>query len=97
MGAEKNLAVEVQAGIGFGMIEGDDVGGAIVGKPALVEGDHCGQAEEVQAEGVSGQPELVFEQVTGDADELGDADRAGALAVADLDFVHGTCLPRCSS
>jgi hypothetical protein len=95
--AEEDFAVEVQGGIEFTVIEGDDVGGAVMVEPAAVESDHLGEGEEVQAEGVGVELELMFEEVAGGAEEGGDLDGASALAVAYLDLVHGTVLPRCSS
>jgi hypothetical protein len=47
------------------VIEGDDVGGAVMIEPAPIECDHPGQREQVEAEGVSVEAELVFEEVTG--------------------------------
>jgi hypothetical protein len=95
--AKKNFAVEFECGIILAVVESDDVGGAVMGEPALVEFGHSPKREQVQAQGISGEAELLFEEVTRDVDQGLGSYGAKALAVADLDLVHGRFLPRCSS
>jgi len=95
--AEEHFAVEFECRVVGVVVESDDIGGAGVIEPALIECDHGGQGEQVEAQGIVGEAELMFEEVSGGADEGGGMKAAGALAVTDQDFVHGSVLPRCSS
>jgi hypothetical protein len=96
-GAEEDFTIEAQGGIGRAVIEGDDVGGAFVIEPAPIEGDHSGEGEQVQAQRVGVELKLVIEEVSGGLEEGRGPDATSALAIANLEFVHGTVLPRCSS
>jgi hypothetical protein len=96
-GAEEDFTIEGEGGVRRAVIEGDDVGGTLLIQPAPIEGDHPGEREQVEAESVSVEAQLVFEEVTGGIEEGRGPDATSALAIADLDFVHGTVLPRCSS
>jgi hypothetical protein len=79
------------------MIEGDDIGGSLMAEPASVKFDHGGQGEQVEAERVGSEAELIIEEVASGTDEGRLSDAADVLSVADEDFVHVSGLPRCSS
>jgi hypothetical protein len=97
MGAEEDLAVEVERGVDGVMIESDYIGWTVMIEPAPVEDGHGGGGEEMEAEGERGEVEFGLEEVLGHVGEDKCLDAAAALAIADEDFVHVGGLPRCSS
>lgn len=83
IGAEEQFAMELEVIAGIAVIEGDDIGGALVLEEGRVEADDFGLWDEVESEGVALDEEVMSQQVAHGAEERGPVHRAGALPIAE--------------
>ncbi len=91
VGADEQFSVKLES-VGRGtVVEADDVGGAFVMEEGLVEAGHFVIADEMDAEGIGVEVEVVFEEMAEEGAEGGEGEEAGALAIAqeDLGAVRG--------